>query len=97
MIEIADTKSKMLNPTLDRLNVLCMSSVLNYVNFLVNNSMIAFIVFSIVMTGCMLILVLGGYSQAKRSMTNTNIIIRIIPFHTLSAEHVREMKKQFGQ
>ena len=97
MIEIVDTKSKMLNPTLDKLNTLVMQSVINYVNLLVNNSLIAFVVFSIIMTGCMLTLILGGFTQAKRNMTNTDIIIRIIPFHTLSPEHVREMKKVFAQ
>ena len=92
MIEVVDTKSKMLNPTLDKLNTLSMTSVINYVNLLVNNSLIAFVVFSIVMTGCMLALILGGFTQARRDMTNTDIVIRIIPFHTLSATHVREMK-----
>ena len=96
MIEIVDTKSKMLNPTLDKLNTLCLNSVINYVNLLVNNALIAYVVFSVVMTGFMLILVIG-FNQVKRSMVNTDIVIRIIPFHTLSPEHVREMKKVFAQ
>ena len=91
MIEVVDTKSKMLNPTLDKLNTLCMTSVINYVNLLVNNSLIAYVIFSLIMTGCMLGL-LGAFNRVKRSMTNTDIVIRIIPFHTLSAAQVREMK-----
>jgi ABC-type nitrate/sulfonate/bicarbonate transport system permease component len=97
MINAIDVKMKLVNPMISILKVLCTTSVIDYVESLLQDTVTAFIIFAVILTFSMLGLMLGGFRNIKRNMINTNIVLRMIPFDTLDKTDVHEIKKFFTQ
>lgn len=97
MVEIIDMKAKVVNPLLEILNQKSMGSVISYVRSLFLNFLTAFVMFTVILTICMLVLLLVGFRVMKRNMLDTNIVLRIIPFEKLAKEDCEEIKDFFKQ
>ena len=96
VIQIIDMKAELLNPTLDQLKQLCMDSVISYIQGLLMNFITAFIVFITLLTIAVIVLVFVGFKILRRSMWDTNIILKIIPFETLPKKDRIEIKDFFN-
>jgi hypothetical protein len=73
-----------------------MQSVISYIQKLLNNFITAFIVFIVALTIAVVVLILVGFKTLRRSMWDTNIILKIIPFETLSRQDRVEIKEFFN-
>lgn len=83
MIQIIDMKAIVLDPSLNKLKQICMDSVIHYIKKLMTDFMTAFVVFAVILTLSTLLLIFIGFKILRRSMWNTNIMLKIIPFETL--------------
>lgn len=97
LIAIIDIKARLLTPLLDALNIKAMESVINYIHKLLNDSMTAFIIFAVLMTIGLIIILFTGFKIMKKSMLDTNILLRIIPFEHLPKEYREDIKEFFKQ
>ena len=91
-VAIVDTKAIVLDPALDKLQNACMDSANQYIKQLLNNLVSAFVVFVVLMSMGMVVLYLLGFDRMKRSMLDTNIVIRILPFETLEKDTQEKIK-----
>ena len=82
----------MLDPALDKLQQACMDSANIYILQLLNNVISAFIVFAALMTAGIVALYILGFEKMKRSMLDTNIVIRVLPFETLEKDSQEKIK-----
>ena len=69
-----------------------MDSANTYILQLLNNVISAFIVFAALMTAGIVVLYILGFEKMKRSMLDTNIVIRILPFETLEKDSQEKIK-----
>jgi hypothetical protein len=60
------------------------------------NFITAFIVFVTILTIALIVLVFVGFKILRRSMWDTNIILKIIPFETLPKKDRIEIKDFFN-
>ena len=60
------------------------------------NFITAFIVFVAILTIALIVLVFVGFKILRRSMWDTNIILKIIPFETLPKKDRIEIKDFFN-
>ena len=81
---------------MEQLKQLCMESVIQYIQQLLNNFIIAFGVFVSLLTMGLLVLVCMGFKVLRRSMWDTNIMLKIIPFETLPKRDKIEIKDFFN-
>lgn len=95
MIQIIDVKAKILDPALNQLKQKCMDSVIAYITKLLNDFVTAFIVFIAILTVFVIIFVMMGFRILRKSMWDTNIILKIIPFESLPKEDRIEIKDFF--
>lgn len=95
MIQIIDVKAKVLDPALNKLKQKCMESVISYIQKLLNDFVTAFIVFIALLTVFVTIFVMMGFRVLRKSMWDTNIILKIIPFESLPKEDRIEIKDFF--
>jgi hypothetical protein len=86
LLHLTDFKLRILNPMFVQLNAACMESVSVYMQSLLQNSIIAYSVFVSVLIITAFIIVFKGLSKTKANMTNTNIVLGILPFEDLSKE-----------
>ena len=96
VIQIIDMKANILDPTLNQLKERCMQSVLDYIQMLLNDFVTAFIVFLVIITIAALLLVFIGFRVLRKSMWETNIILKIIPFETLPKNDRIEIRDFFN-
>lgn len=96
IVQIIDMKAKVLDPTLNLLKQTCMESVINYIQRLLNNFITAFIVFSTLLTVGVIVLIILGFKVLRKSMWDTNIILKVIPFESLPKEDRVEIKDFFN-
>jgi len=73
-----------------------MDSVISYIQGLLMNFITAFIVFVTILTIALIVLVFVGFKILRRSMWDTNIILKIIPFETLPKKDRIEIKDFFN-
>ncbi len=95
MIQIIDVKAKVLDPALNQLKQVCMDSVIAYITKLLNDFVTAFIVFISILTVFVTIFVMMGFRVLRKSMWDTNIILKIIPFESLPKRDRIEIKDFF--
>ncbi len=95
-IQIIDTKAKVLDPALMELKKRCFESVVKYVQKLLNNFIIAFAIFVVVLTVSTLLLLLIGFKTLRKSMWDTNIILKIIPFEAIAQKDRVKIKDFFN-
>jgi hypothetical protein len=96
MVQIIDMKATILDPALNQLKQKCMQSVIGYIQLLLKNFVIAFGVFLALLTLGVLVLILIGFRILRKSMWDTNIILKIIPFETLPKQDRIEIKDFFN-
>ena len=90
-----DVKAEILNPILKVLIDKAVQSVRNYGDKLINEYIIAYTVFSVVLTLGILILIFGTINVLKQGMWETNIILKILPFETLPRKDREDIKNFF--
>lgn len=73
-----------------------MDSVNSYIQSLLNNSITAFIVFGVLLTVALVVLICVGFRIIRKSMWDTNIILKIIPFEMLPKKEQNEIKDFFN-
>jgi hypothetical protein len=73
-----------------------MDSVNGYVQGLLKEFIIAFAVFASLLTLGLIILLSFGFKKLRRSMWDTNIILKIIPFETLPKKDRIQIKDFFN-
>ena len=73
-----------------------MESVIAYIQKLVNDFITAFVVFVTLLTIAVAILALVGFRVLRKSMWDTNIILKIIPFETLPKSDRIDIKDFFN-
>jgi hypothetical protein len=73
-----------------------MESVIIYIQRLLNDFITAYIVFVALLTAGLTVLVLFGFKILKKSMWDSNIILKIIPFETLPKQDRIEIKDFFN-
>ncbi len=86
----------MLDTSLSQLKQKCTESVIVYIQRLLNDFITAYIVFAALLTAGLTVLVLFGFKILKRSMWDSNIILKIIPFETLPKQDRIEIKDFFN-
>lgn len=96
MVQIIDMKATILDPALNQLKQQCMQSVIDYIQLLLNNFITAFGVFIAILTVAVLILIFFGFKVLRKSMWDTNMILKIIPFETLPKADRIEIKDFFN-
>ena len=96
ILQIIDMKSSLLDPTLNKLKQMCMDSVISYVQKLLHDFITAFVVFTTLLSVCLLFLLFMGFKTLRRSMWDTNIILKIIPFETLPKKDRLSIKDFFN-
>ena len=96
IVQIIDMKAQILDPALNQLKQICMDSVIQYIQVLLLDFVTAFIVFASLLTVAMLILIVVGFKFLRKSMWDTNIILKIIPFETLPRSDRIEIKDFFN-
>jgi hypothetical protein len=96
MVQIIDMKATILDPALNQLKQQCMQSVIDYIQMLLNNFITAFGVFIAILTFAVLVLILIGFRILRKSMWDTNIILKIIPFETLPKQDRIDIKDFFN-
>ena len=89
-------KANILDPALNQLKQICMDSVIQYIQVLLLDFVTAFIVFASLLTVAMLVLIVVGFKFLRKSMWDTNIILKIIPFETLPRSDRIEIKDFFN-
>ena len=89
-------KANILDPVLNQLKQICMDSVIQYIQVLLLDFITAFIVFASLLTVAMLGLIVVGFKFLRKSMWDTNIILKIIPFETLPRSDRIEIKDFFN-
>ena len=96
IVQIIDMKAQILDPALNQLKQICMDSVIQYIQVLLLDFVTAFIVFASLLTVAMLVLISVGFKFLRKSMLDTNIILKIIPFETLPRSDRIEIKDFFN-
>ena len=86
MIQIIDMKAIVLDPALNKFKQICMDNVIQYIKKLMTDFMTAFAVFAVILTISTLLLIFIGFKVLRRSMWNTNTMLKIIPFESLPRE-----------
>jgi hypothetical protein len=94
LVNVIDLKSILLNLVIDRLKINCMESVITYIKSLLMDFVIAYVIFTILISLTIVFMIYWSLRYIKRNMWNTNIILKILPFETLPRED-REMIKEF--
>ena len=89
-------KANILDPALNQLKQICMDSVIQYIQVLLLDFVTAFIVFASLLTVAMVVLIVVGFKFLRKSMLDTNIILKIIPFETLPRSDRIEIKDFFN-
>ena len=89
-------KANILDPALNQLKQICMDSVIQYIQVLLLDFVTAFIVFASLLTVALLVLIVVGFKFLRKSMWDTNIILKIIPFETLPRSDRIEIKDFFN-
>ena len=95
IVQMIDTKAQVLDPALNELKEICMDSVVSYIQSLLYNFITAYIVFTVLLTVAVLVLVFVAFRILRKSMWDTNIILKIIPFETLPKADRIEIKDFF--
>eukprot|EP00347_Sterkiella_histriomuscorum_P004053 403361925 len=96
IIQIIDMKAKLLDPTLTALKDKCINSVVTYIQKLLNDFVVAFIVFIMLLTLGLFLILIIGFKKLRKSMWETNILIKIIPFEALSKKDRIKIKDFFN-
>lgn len=96
MVQIIDMKAQVLDPALNQLKQTCMDSVIAYIQKLLDDFVTTFIVFVTVLTLAIVALGFTGFRVLRRSMWDTNILLKIIPFETLKKNDRLEIKNFFS-
>lgn len=73
-----------------------MNSVIQYIQKLLNDFITAFIVFLTILSLAALFLIFIGFRVLRKSMWDTNIILKIIPFETLPKKDRIDIKDFFN-
>ncbi len=94
LVNVIDLKSILLNLVIDRLKINYMESVISYIKSLLMDFVVAYAIFTILISLTIVFMIYWSLRYIKRNMWNTNIILKILPFETLPRED-REMIKEF--
>ena len=94
LVNVIDLKSILLNLVIDRLKINSMESVISYIKSLLMDFVVAYAIFTILISLTIVFMIYWSLRYIKRNMWNTNIILKILPFETLPRED-REMIKEF--
>jgi hypothetical protein len=73
-----------------------MESVITYIQKLLEDFLTAFIVFTAILTVSVLVLILIGFRILRKSMWDTNILLKVIPFETLPKKDRIDIKDFFN-
>ena len=84
--------TQVVTPIMSTLNDRAMASVLAFIEKLLNDFITAFIVFVAVLSVAVLLLIFMGFRVLRKSMWETNIILKIIPFESLPRADRIEIK-----
>lgn len=84
--------TQVVTPIMSTLNDQTMASVFAYIEKLLNDFITAFIVFAAVLSVAVLLLIFIGFRVLRKSMWETNIILKIIPFESLPRADRIEIK-----
>jgi hypothetical protein len=95
ILELIDTKALILDKLLKRLKSDTMRSALSYIQALLNDFLVAYVIFAIVLTAGTIAIAWWSLSVIKGNMWDTNIILKILPYETLSREEREEVKVFF--
>ena len=95
LVQMIDTKAQVLDPALNELKEICMDSVVSYIQSLLFNFITAYIVFTVLLSLAVLVLVFVAFRILRKSMWDSNIILKIIPFETLPKADRIEIKDFF--
>jgi hypothetical protein len=91
-----DIKAILLDAALEQLKFKCMESVITYIQKLLNDFITAYIIFVTFLTVALVLVIFIGFRFLRRSMWDTNIILKIIPFEMLPKNDRIEIKDFFN-
>ncbi len=94
-MEIIDTKVLVLDNILKKLKQASMTSAIDYIKSLLNDFIMAYLIFSIVLTLSLCTILWWSLVVIKGNMWDTNIILKILPIETLSRVEREEIKNFF--
>ena len=89
-------KAQILDRALNELKIICMNSVIQYIQKLLNDFITAFIIFLTILSLTALIFIFVGFRVLRKSMWDTNVLLKIIPFETLPKKERIEIKDFFN-
>lgn len=92
MIEMIDTKLYVMPDSFTKLQQECMSSTSNYFAQLLNDFIILYCVFIAILIVSMIYASVFAFKRLRRSMWNTNMLLKIIPPQTLSKKDEEKLK-----
>ena len=96
LIQIIDLKAQVLDHGLDELKQKTMESVIKYIQKLLNDFIMAYVIFVSILTLAVAVLILLGFKVLRRSMWDTNILLKIIPFEMLPKADRIDIKDFFN-
>ena len=96
IIQIIDLKAQVLDLALDQLKEKTMESVIKYIQKLLNDFIVAYIVFVSLLTVGLFVMILVGFKVLRKSMWDTNILLKIIPFEMLPKRDRIDIKDFFN-
>ena len=72
-----------------------MTSALDYIKSLLNDFILAYLVFTIILTVGLIAILWWSLAVIKRNMWDTNIILKILPYESLSRQEREDIKTFF--
>ncbi|CDW78770.1 UNKNOWN [Stylonychia lemnae] len=97
VVEIIDINYLVLDPAFKMIQDSTRDSVLKHIQKLLSNFIVAFVVFISMLTLSLLVLIFYGFKRLRHSMSNTNIILRVIPYEAISKDERDEIRNFFDQ
>jgi hypothetical protein len=95
IVEVIDTKVLVLDKILKKLKQASMTSAIDYIKSLLNDFIMGYLIFTIVLTLSLCAILWWSLVVIKGNMWNTNIILKILPIETLSKAEREEIKNFF--
>lgn len=95
MVQIIDMNTVLLESVVALLRSNSVTSINNYIHAQLLYFQDAYIVFAFFLTFGLVILIKYGFSRLKQMMLDTNKVLRIIPYESLSQQDRDELKLFF--
>jgi hypothetical protein len=95
-IDIIDTKLYVLGETYNVLKTVVVKSVIDYFNRFLNNFIIVFTIFFGLLIVALIYYVFFAFNRLKKTMWNTNLLLKIIPISDIDKHDKEDLKDFFS-